>query len=67
MDKKLILHVSIVLKKQATQKTRIRMSSDFSSATLEVRRQWNETFKILKGNYFQLQILNSMKLNHVPK
>lgn len=45
-------------KKQVTYKgSGIRMAWDFSTATLEPKRQWSNIFKILKDNYLQRRVL----------
>ena len=37
-------------KQQITyQETPIRLSADFSTETLQARREWNDTFKVIKG------------------
>ena len=37
--------------------------SDFSSKTMEDRRQWNDIFKVLKGSNCQPRILYPAKLS----
>lgn len=45
-------------KKQATYKGRpMRLSADFSEETRQARRQWHHTFKVMKGESGQPQIL----------
>uniref|UniRef100_A0A9L0RK72 L1 transposable element dsRBD-like domain-containing protein n=1 Tax=Equus caballus TaxID=9796 RepID=A0A9L0RK72_HORSE len=41
----------------------IRISADFSAETLQTRREWNDIFKILRGNNFQPRILYPAKLS----
>lgn len=31
------------------RETKIRISADFASQIIQARREWNETFKVLKG------------------
>lgn len=35
---------------KAARKTKIRMVADFSSETMQSRRQWNDISKVLKEN-----------------
>ena len=37
--------------------TLIRLSADFSTETLQARREWHDTFKVMKGRNIQLRIL----------
>ena len=37
--------------------TPIRLSADFSTETLEARREWQDIFKVPKGKNFQPRIL----------
>ena len=37
--------------------TPIRLSADFSTETLQARREWHDTFKVMKGRNIQLRIL----------
>ena len=41
----------------------IRLSGDFSSGTLQFRREWNDTFKLLKDKNCQLKILYPAKVS----
>ena len=41
----------------------IRLSSDYSAATMEARRQWHDIFKILSEKNFQPRILYPAKLS----
>ena len=36
----------------------IRLSAGFSTETLQARREWQDTFKVLKGKYLQPRILH---------
>jgi len=41
-------------KQQITYKgTPIRLSADFSTETLQVRREWHDIFKVMKGKKLQ--------------
>ena len=45
-------------KQQITYKvTLIRLSADFSAETRKARREWNDIFKVMKGNNLQPRIL----------
>ena len=45
-------------KQQITyQETPIRLSADFSTETLQARREWNDTFKVMNGKKLQPRIL----------
>uniref|UniRef100_A0A8D1SSD8 L1 transposable element RRM domain-containing protein n=1 Tax=Sus scrofa TaxID=9823 RepID=A0A8D1SSD8_PIG len=37
--------------------TPIRLSADFSTETLQARREWQDTFKVLKGKNLQPRVL----------
>ena len=41
----------------------IRLSADFSTETLQARREWHNTFKMMKGKNVQLRILYPAKLS----
>ena len=41
----------------------IRLSADFSAETLQVRREWNDVFKVLKGKILQPRILYPSRLS----
>lgn len=41
--------------------TKIQMTSDFSSETMQVRKWYGNTFKALKGRKFQPRILYTAK------
>ena len=41
----------------------IRLSADFSTETLQARREWNDIFKILKDKNFQRRILYPAKIS----
>ena len=40
-----------------TKEPPIRLSADFSTETLQARREWQEIFKVLKGKNMQPRIL----------
>ena len=45
-------------KRQITYKgTPIRLSADFSTETLQVRREWHDIFKVMRGKNLQSRIL----------
>ena len=43
--------------------TPIRLPADFSTETLQARREWHNTFKMMKGKNVQLRILYPAKLS----
>ena len=43
--------------------TPIRQPADFSTETLQARREWHNTFKMMKGKNVQLRILYPAKLS----
>ena len=40
----------------------IRLSADFSTETLQARREWHDIFKVMKGKNLQPRILYPAKL-----
>ena len=44
------------------QGTPIRLSADFSTETLQVRREWHDIFKVMKGKKLQPRILYPARL-----
>ena len=43
--------------------TPIRLSADFSTETLQARREWQEIFKVLKGKNMQPRILYPARIS----
>ena len=43
--------------------TPIKISADFSSETLQARREWHDIFKVMKGKNIQPQILFPARLS----
>ena len=43
--------------------TPIRISADFSTETLQARREWQEIFKVLKGKNMQPRILYPARIS----
>ena len=41
----------------------IRLSADFSAETLQVRREWHNIFKMMKGKKLQLRILYPARIS----
>ena len=39
------------------KRTPIRFSADFSTETLQARREWHDIFKVMKGKHPQLRML----------
>ena len=51
-------------KLQITYKgTPIRFSTDFSTETLQARREWHDIFKVMKGKNLQSRILYPARLS----
>ena len=51
-------------KQQITYKgTPIRLSADFSTETLQARREWHDIFKVMKGNNLQQRVLYPARLS----
>ena len=51
-------------KQQITHKgTPIRLSADFSTETLQARREWHDIFKVMKGKNLQPRILYPARLS----
>ena len=51
-------------KKQITYKgTPIRLSADFSTETLQARREWYDIFKVMKGKNLQPRLLYPARLS----
>ena len=51
-------------KKQVTYKgTPIRLSADFSAATLQARREWHDMFNMMKGKNLQPRLLYPARLS----
>ena len=41
----------------------VRVSADFSIVTLQARREWQNTFRVLKGKSLQPKIVDSERLS----
>ena len=51
-------------KKQVTCKgTPLRLSADFSTETLQARREWHDTLHVMKGKNLQPRLLYPAKLS----
>ena len=51
-------------KKQITYKgTPIRLSADFSTETLQARREWHDVFNMMKGKNLQPRLLYPARLS----
>ena len=42
----------------------MRLSGDFSTETLQARKQWHDIFKMIKGKNLQPRILYPARLSH---
>ena len=56
-DKEKILKVRSEKQKITYKRTPIRLSADFSTETLQARREWHDIFKVMKGKNLQRRIL----------
>uniref|UniRef100_A0A5G2QTM0 L1 transposable element RRM domain-containing protein n=1 Tax=Sus scrofa TaxID=9823 RepID=A0A5G2QTM0_PIG len=56
-DKERILKAAREKQNVTYKGTSIRLSADFSTETLQARREWQEIFKVLKGKNIQPRIL----------
>ena len=45
------------------KRTPIRLSADFSTETLQARREWQDIFKVLKGKNLQPRILYPARIS----
>lgn len=43
--------------------TTIRLSADFSTQTLQARKEWHDIFKVMKGKKLQVRILYPARLS----
>ena len=51
-------------KQQITYKeTPIRLTADFSAETLQARREWHDTFKVMKGENLQPRLLYQARIS----
>ena len=51
-------------KRQITYKgILIRLTADFSAETLQSRREWHDTFKVMKGKNLQLRLLYQARIS----
>ena len=41
----------------------IRLTADFSAETLQARREWQDTFKVMKGKNLQLRLLYPARIS----
>ena len=61
-DKERILKAAREKQSVDYKRTPIRLSADFSTETLQARREWQEIFKVLKGKNMQPRILYPSKI-----
>ena len=52
-------------RKLHTENWKLIWNQTSQKATLEARTYWNNVFKILKGNYFQVGILQTVKMLNI--
>ena len=56
-DKKIILKEVRKIQDITYKGTPIRLSADFSTKTLQARREWHDTFKVRKGKKLQRRVI----------
>ena len=62
-DKDKILKAAREKQQISYKGTPIRLSADFSTETLQARREWRDIFKVMKGKNLQPQILYLARLS----
>jgi len=62
-DKERILKAAREKQNITYRGTPIRLSADFSTETLQARREWQEIFKVLKRNNMQPRILYPTRIS----
>ena len=62
-DKERILKAAREKQNVTYKGTPIRISADFSTETLQARREWQEIFKVLKGKNMQPRILYPARIS----
>ena len=62
-DKERILKTAREKQSINYKETPIRLSADFSTDTLQARREWQEIFKVLKGKNMQPRILYPARIS----
>ena len=62
-DKQRILKAEREKQNVTYKGTTIRLSADFSTETLQARREWQEIFKVLKGKIMQPRILYPARIS----
>ena len=62
-DKERILKAAKEKQKVSYKETPIRLSADFSTETLQAKREWHDIFKVLKGKNLQPRVLCPERLS----
>ena len=62
-DKNKILKATREKQQITYKRTPIRLSADFSTETLQARREWHSIFKVTKGKNLQPRILYPTRLS----
>ena len=62
-DKEKILKAAREIQGVNYKGTPIRLSADFSTETLQARREWQDIFTVLKGKYLQPRILYPARIS----
>ena len=63
LDKEKILKAARAKKQITCKGTSIRLLADFSAETLQVRREWHNILKVMKGKYLQPRLLYPARLS----
>ena len=51
--------------KKALQGTPLRLAADFSAETQQVRMEWQDIFKVIKGKCIQLRLLHPARISFI--
>ena len=62
-DKERILKAEREKQRVTFKGTLIRLSTDFSVKSLQVRREWHDIFKVLKGKNLQPRVVYPVRLS----
>ena len=57
-DKERILKAAREKQRVSYEETPMRLSADFSTETVQARTEWQNKFRVLKGNKFPSRIFN---------
>ena len=63
VDKEKILKAAREKQRVSYKGTQVRLSADFSTEMLQARKEWQDIFKVLKGENLQPRILYPARLS----